>query len=214
MLARIRVRSGSQRPAQGGPEQEGEMAHKHKLTPAERDERRARDRRRLQDAARQLLSSDGWRRWVRVRATNGLARYSLHNQLLIALACPHASFVAGFKAWLQLGYCVRKGEKAIRILAPVVGKDRDAETDEQRTFFRQVPVFDRSQVDPLPSGEAVALEPRHAPLTVAPEPPHDPLTGDTHAHLLRPLAYFAASLGYEVSFESLGGPADGWCDSK
>src|SRR4051812_611401 len=154
MLARIRVRSGSQRPARGGPEQEGDMAHKHKLTPAERDERRARDRQRLQDAARQLLSSDGWQRWVTVRAKNGLSRYSLNNQLLIALACPHASYVAGFKAWLELGYCVRKGERAIWILAPLPVKRRDDEDDERtaetRTFFRAVPVFDRSQVDPLP----------------------------------------------------------------
>jgi hypothetical protein len=50
--------------------------------------------------AQQLLSSDGWQRWVDVRARGGLARLSLNNQLLVALCCPDATFVAGFKAWL------------------------------------------------------------------------------------------------------------------
>ena len=41
------------------------------------------------------------------------------------MSCPEASFVAGFKAWLRLGYCVRKGERAIRIFAPMPVKERD-----------------------------------------------------------------------------------------
>jgi len=41
----------------------------------------------------------------------------LSNQLVIAMSSPEATFVAGFKAWLKLGYCVRKGERAIRIFA-------------------------------------------------------------------------------------------------
>jgi hypothetical protein len=47
----------------------------------------------------------------------GLARYSVSNLLLILLAKPNASFVVGFKAWLDLGYCVRRGEHGIRIFA-------------------------------------------------------------------------------------------------
>ncbi len=50
------------------------------------DQRRADDRERLGSAAEQLLSSEGWQRWVRVRSRNGLARYSVSNQLLIATA--------------------------------------------------------------------------------------------------------------------------------
>ena len=45
-------------------------------TNTERDPRRAQDRERLQQAAEQLLTSDGWQRWVRVRARGGLARLS------------------------------------------------------------------------------------------------------------------------------------------
>jgi hypothetical protein len=58
-----------------------------------------------------------------VRAAFGLSRYSLNYQLLIALQTSGlASFVAGFRAWLELGYAVRKGERAIRILAPMTAR--------------------------------------------------------------------------------------------
>ena len=93
---------------------------------------------------------------MRVRARGGLARLSLNNQLLVALSCPDATFVAGFKAWLELGYCVRKGEKAIRIIAPMPVKTRrDDDADDERRragrgcCSRRVSVFDRSQVAPL-----------------------------------------------------------------
>jgi hypothetical protein len=96
-----------------------------KLTDAERAERRQADRDRLEQAARALLSSDGWQHWVRVRSTNGLARYSFGNQLLIAMQRPDSTFVAGFRAFLDLNRCVRKGEHAIRILAPMSVRDRE-----------------------------------------------------------------------------------------
>jgi N-terminal domain of anti-restriction factor ArdC len=137
--------------APGGAPQEGEalMAKRDReLTDAERDERRAHDRQRLKDACEQLLSSEGWQRWARARARNGLARHSVSNLCLILQANPDASFVAGFKAWLDLGYCVRKGEHAIWIFAPIPtrrrGSDPADDTDEQepRVRFRAVPVFD------------------------------------------------------------------------
>ncbi len=77
------------------------MRSNRRLTDAEREERRERDHQRLHRATEQLLSSEGWRRWVRVRARNGLSRYSVNNQLLIVLQTSGtATFVAGFRAWL------------------------------------------------------------------------------------------------------------------
>ena len=145
------------------------MARRFEPPPAhetERDARRHADRERIEQAARALLTTDGWQRWIRVRATNGLSRYSLRNQWLIAIEC-HArgitpTYVAGFRAFLALNRCVRKGEKAIRILAPVAVKQRDdagEETGEKRIFFRTVPVFDVSMTDPLPGIEPVPLTP-------------------------------------------------------
>jgi hypothetical protein len=123
---------------------------RRRLTDEERAERRRADRERLQASAEQLLSSDGWQRWVRVRSQAGLARLSLSNQLLVAIARPDATFVAGFNAWLRLGYAVRKGERAVAIIAPVPIKDRDKpsgeETDKARLLFKTVFVFDRPQV--------------------------------------------------------------------
>ncbi len=178
-----------------------------RLSDEERDERRRADRERLQRSAEQLLSSEGWQRWVRVRSRHGLARLSLSNQLLVALARPDATFVAGFKAWLALGYCVKKGERAIAIIAPLPIKDRDRvsgeETGETRLLFKTVFVFDREQVAPLPNGTPTPLE-----------PPCQPVTSDSHAHLIEPLVAFAESLGHTVSFESIAGTVGGWCDPK
>src|SRR3954469_1120974 len=119
------------------------------LTDAQRDARRHADRERVEQAARALLTSDGWRRWIKVRASNGLSRYSLRNQLLIAIDCHHRgitpTYVAGFRPFLALNRCFRKDEKAIHILAPVTVKQRDDHadpSDEKKVFFRAVPVFD------------------------------------------------------------------------
>ena len=180
---------------------------RRRLSEEERDRRRVQDRERLREAAEQLLSSEGWQRWVRARASNGLARYSLSNQLLVALQSGgRARFVAGFRQWQRLGYQVTKGSQALRILAPVTVKERDRETGEEtgetRTFFRTVFVFFQDQVVPLPGADPVPLE-----------PPREPLTGDSHAHLIEPMVAFAGSLGFTVSFEPIAGPAGGWCDT-
>ena len=148
---------------------------------------------------------------MRVRSTNGLARYSFGNQLLIAMQRPDATFVAGFRAFLELNRCVRKGERAIRILAPMSVRSRqharqetwasgDSE-DQRRTIFRAVAVFDVSQTDPLPGRDPVPLD-----------APREAIEGDTHAHLLAPLGRLASELGYTVSLHTPDGAADGWCD--
>jgi len=166
-----------------------------RLNDAEREQRREHDRQRLHGAAQQLLNSEGWQRWSD-SARGRLARLSLNNQLLVALSSPQATFVAGFKAWLELGYCVRKGEKAIRIIAPMPIKavqDTDDDRSPLRVLFKGVSVFDRSHVAPREG-----IEP--APL----EPPCEPLTGDSHVHLLAPMQAFTESLGF-VSFEQIAG---------
>jgi hypothetical protein len=188
------------------------MTHR-KPTEAERAERRQADRDRLEQAARALLSSEGWQRWLRVRSTNGLSRYSFGNQLLIAMQCPHATYVAGFRAFLALDRCVRKGERAIRILAPMSVPTRGSGTEgpevgedgeqRRRTVFRAVAVFDVSQTEGLPGTEPVSLD-----------APSQPIQGDTHAHLLPGLRALAGELGYNVDRRRLDGPADGWCDSQ
>jgi hypothetical protein len=47
------------------------------LSSEERDARRQADRDRIEQAARALLTTDGWQRWIKVRANNGRSRYSI-----------------------------------------------------------------------------------------------------------------------------------------
>jgi hypothetical protein len=73
--------------------------------------------------------------------------------MLIASQNPTATNVAGFHTWHKLGRFVKKGEKGILILAPIVrAKNQGAEqteTDESSTAvgFRAAYVFDISQTD-------------------------------------------------------------------
>jgi len=78
-------------------------------------------------------------------------RYSLRNVMLIASQNPTATHVAGFHTWHKLGRFVKKGEKGILILAPIVRPKSQSveqtETDESSTpvGFRASYVFDISQ---------------------------------------------------------------------
>ena len=122
------------------------------MSEAEREQRRNAERERVKEAAEQLLTSEGWQRWVRARSM--FRRYSAHNTMLLALDFHLRGIdpepVAGFRVWLKLGRCVRKGEHGIRISARVAPKkaERDAEqTEPQRdkrpVRFTTVSVFDR-----------------------------------------------------------------------
>jgi hypothetical protein len=83
--------------------------------------------------------------------------YSFGNILEIARQRPDAQKVAGLYAWNQLGRKVKKGERGIRILAPVIGvkrkkdveADKDIRTQNQAVLvgFRSAYVFDVSQTE-------------------------------------------------------------------
>lgn len=80
----------------------------------------------------------------------GLHEYSINNIILAWYQYPQLSMLAGFKKWLSLGRTVRKGEKCIRILAPLTKKIRDEESDEDIYIvkgFRYVNVFDVNQTE-------------------------------------------------------------------
>ncbi len=133
------------------------VKHKRQLTDDERAERRAQDREYAHQAIEQLRSSDGWNAWLTARAS--FRSYSLGNQLQIAMARPTATRVAGFRAWLKLGYSVQKrpddvpeGAWAIKIWAPCPPSRKQLERWQQngsnpeerpRIFVKLVPVFDR-----------------------------------------------------------------------
>src|ERR1035437_2278015 len=57
--------------------------------------------------------------------------YSFGNILQIARQRPTATRVAGFHAWKELGRFVKRGEKGIQILAPMVGQRRNKDNADQ-----------------------------------------------------------------------------------
>jgi hypothetical protein len=103
-------------------------------------------------------------------------RYSFGNVLLIACQRPDATNVAGFHTWKKLCRTVKKGEKGIAILAPLVRRraldalDHKPDEDEQASRekpctvrgFKVVHVFDVSQTEgkPLPEFAPTAGDPR------------------------------------------------------
>lgn len=209
----------------------------HKLSPEEREQKRREQRERVEAACRQLLSSDGWRRWVRVRSTNGLSRYSVHNQFLLALQAMEReielSYVTGFKSFKKLGRAVRKGERAFWVLAPRTAILSEGEQErgsgtvvenglggrargggssanaETAGVGRRVYFRAVPVFDVLQTDEIPGAE------VVALTAPVQPLSGDSHEHLLEPLRKHAAQLGFRVEERQLepGGPG-GWCDYK
>lgn len=80
--------------------------------------------------------------------------YSWCNTWLILLACPYATQVAGFRRWQSLNRFVRKGERGIPILAPILVNEKTevGENNFHLRGFKVVYVFDISQTDgePLP----------------------------------------------------------------
>jgi hypothetical protein len=99
-----------------------------------------------------------------LNAMSRFHNYSFGNILEIARQKPDATRVAGFWKWKEFGRSVKKGEKGIRILAPIVGirrkKQEEAEKDLTKqnvpvlVGFRSTYVFDVSQTE---GGELPAM---------------------------------------------------------
>ena len=127
--------------------------------------------------------------------------YSFGNVMLIARQKPDASNVAGIRTWNSLGRFVKRGEKGILILAPMVGKKRtqnegaepteDAKSTESTLFgFRAVYVFDITQTE----GKEL--------------PTLNEVEGDVSGYRER-LVQFVAAQGIELNYSERIGPAKG-----
>ena len=111
---------------------------------------------RLGEGVRAVYDSERWESWL--RSLSRFHDYSLGNTILIAMQMPNATHVASFRSWKRdFNRYVRKGEKGIEILVPMLVKDGDEDdTDVERrrlVGFRVGHVFDVSQTDgePLPT---------------------------------------------------------------
>jgi hypothetical protein len=122
--------------------------------------------------------------------------YSIGNQILIMIQRPDATRVAGFNTWKDLGRWVKRGEKGIAILAPVMPpkpkpeekapeKEEEIEIEPQPIYFKVVYVFDIAQTEgkPLPEFEVPVL------------------TGEVNEELSARLLALMKSRSVSVSFE-------------
>ncbi len=85
---------------------------------------------KLTEGIKALLESGDWENYLKTQAK--FHNYSASNCFLILTQCPEASQVAGYNTWKKLRRQVRKGEKAIQILAPLKRKVEDEETGESK----------------------------------------------------------------------------------
>ncbi len=120
--------------------------------------------------------------------------------MLIARQKPQATYVSGMWSWNQLGRRVKRGEKGIAILAPMIAKVRkedhnnDGETGsgQQRALlgFRRVYVWDVTQTEGEPLPEPVKV------------------TGDAGVYLDR-LRDYIVSQGVTLEYNESIAPAQG-----
>lgn len=151
----------------------------------------------LKEGISQLTTSDEWQRYLDNQAR--FYKYSPNNVMLILAQRHNATQVASFNAWKRMGRWVRKGEKAIWIVAPMTYKAKDDEhqDDEQRRVlrgFKWVPTFDISATD----GQDL------------PEVCHQ-LSGDDPDGLFVRLTAVADSIGFHVEDAELDGGVNGDC---
>lgn len=111
----------------------------------------------LQTGLEEYATSEKYRDLLRVMSL--FHNYSANNCLLIALQCPHASYVAGYTSWRNNFHRqVKKGEKAIRIISPVKYKKKNEEDEEEeRIGFKSASVFDISSTYQIPDMEPVQI---------------------------------------------------------
>lgn len=148
---------------------------KRASTPSPSNAERARDlsESALAQLSEQLEAGSSEQFTAFLNAMSRFHKYSFGNIMLIVAQRPDAIRVAGFHTWKSLGRTVKKGEKGLLIIAPMVlrSKDRDEkehgqdqDQDRPRLRFRAVHVFDLSQTegDPLPQPTRVGGDPGEA----------------------------------------------------
>jgi hypothetical protein len=150
---------------------------------------------KLSEGIANLTSSEEWHRYLEYLSR--FHSYSSNNVMLIAQQAQGATRVAGFNAWKSHKRFIRKGEKAIWIIAPIAyepkGEDTDSEQKDNRGF-KWVPVFDVAST----YGEDLP--------TVCHE-----LSGDDPDGVFARLAEFAKTIGFTVEDAELPDGIHGDC---
>ncbi|QGH04090.1 PBECR4 domain-containing protein [Streptococcus dysgalactiae] len=110
----------------------------------------------LKEGIKNFLDSDQYKQFLTTMSQ--FHHYSPRNIQLLLAQNPTVTAVASFKKWKDdFGRTVNKGEKSLRVWAPVTVNKKDSKTGEvilnkegkpvKQTFFKLVPVFDVSQTN-------------------------------------------------------------------
>ena len=78
--------------------------------------------------------------------------YSLNNTILISMQRPDATLVTGYERWKSMGRQVKKGEKAIRIIAPAPVKEN---RQQKKLDEENKPVLDENGDPEIEEVEAI-----------------------------------------------------------
>ena len=132
---------------------------------------------RLTAAVASIETGEQWQAWLDF--AHRLHTYSFNNLILIWAQCPDATAVASYRTWQGLDRQVRRGEKAIRVLAPMTRRRPVVDQQDQPVLkpdgtpvqrqqllgFKPVAVFDIAQTDgpPPPQPPAPVLLAGEAP---------------------------------------------------
>lgn len=110
---------------------------------------------KLEQGVVEVFQGDNYKKYLEIMGR--FHNYSFNNCILIAMQKPEATLVAGFKSWqTNFKRNVKKGEKAIKILAPIPHKfKKEIETENgekeikeiKYATFRAISVFDVSQTE-------------------------------------------------------------------
>ena len=93
----------------------------------------------LENGMQEMFSSEKHEQYLKTMAK--FHTYSLNNTILIAMQRPDATLVTGYDRWKSLGRQVRKGEKAIKIIAPVQVKEKQ---QRQKLDENRQPILDEN----------------------------------------------------------------------
>lgn len=118
---------------------------------------------KIEEGVSKVFQSENYRNYL--KTMSNFHNYSFNNTMLIFLQRPDSTLVAGYNTWQKMKRQVNKGEKGIRILAPMkfkttievdVTNDKGEKTKEPKEVeflrFKPVSVFDVGQTkgEPLP----------------------------------------------------------------
>ncbi|HHT7814733.1 TPA: PBECR4 domain-containing protein [Streptococcus suis] len=162
----------------------------------------------LKEGIHQYLDSTQYKEFLKTMSR--FPQYSYRNVMLLKAQKPDVQAVTSFKSWKEdFGRSVKKGEKSLRIFAPMVVKAKDPETGEilkddkgqdiTRTIFKLVPVFDVSQTEGKELPQPIyQLEGTH----------------ENYAKLYRSAKEYAQSKGLRFEFDANLGEANGYYSRK